>query len=67
MKHEELEQTETLWSPREAGEFLNVSPATLSRWRRRKVGPPFFQIGDVARYSPPSVRAWVRDQERRDG
>lgn len=54
---------ESLWCPREASEFLNVSQATLSRWRREKVGPPFVQVGGVYRYTPATVRAWVREQE----
>lgn len=54
---------ESLWCPRDVAEFLNVSQATLSRWRREKVGPPFLQIGGVYRYTPATVRAWVSQQE----
>lgn len=58
---------ETLWCPRDAAEFLNVSQATLSRWRREKVGPPFLQVGSVYRYNPATIRAWVSEQEARRG
>lgn len=58
---------EPLWCPREASEFLTVSQATLSRWRREKVGPPFLQVGGVYRYNPVTVRAWVREQETAHG
>ncbi|WP_366076666.1 hypothetical protein [uncultured Aeromicrobium sp.] len=46
---------------------MNVSQATLSRWRRERLGPPFLQVGGVSRYNPVSVRAWVREQENGHG
>ena len=52
---------------RDVAEFLNVSQATLSRWRREKVGPPFLQIGGISRYNPSSVRAWVNANEQAHG
>lgn len=58
---------EPLWNSREAAEFLNVSPATLSRWRSQQEGPPFVQVGAVARYNPPTVRAWVLEREVEHG
>lgn len=58
---------EALWCPRDAAEFLNVSQATLSRWRREKVGPPFLQVGGVYRYTPATVRAWVSEKEAHRG
>jgi len=58
---------EPLWCAREVAEFLNVSQATLSRWRRERIGPPFLQIGGVSRYNPASVRAWVSRRETGDG
>lgn len=62
-----ISAVEPLWCPREASEFLNVSQATLSRWRRKKVGPPFLQVGGVYRYTPATVRVWVSEQEARRG
>lgn len=56
-----------LWCAREVAEFLQVSQATLSRWRREQVGPPFLQVGTLARYSPATVQAWVREQENAHG
>ena len=58
---------ETLWCARDVAEFLNVSQATLSRWRREKVGPPFLQIGGISRYNPSSVHAWVKANEQAHG
>ncbi|KJL36412.1 helix-turn-helix domain-containing protein [Tessaracoccus sp. Y36] len=58
---------ETLWCARDVAEFLNVSQATLSRWRREKIGPPFLRVGGVSRYTPATVRAWVTEQENDHG
>ncbi len=61
------DEVEPLWNSREASDFLNVSQATLSRWRRQSEGPPFVSVGGVARYNPPTVRAWVLERERDRG
>lgn len=58
---------EPLWYPREAACYLSVSQATLSRWRREGVGPPFLQVRAVYRYAPAAVRAWVHEQANGDG
>ncbi len=55
---------EVLWCARDVAEFLNASQATLSRWRRERVGPPFLRVGGVSRYNPATVRAWVTEQEQ---
>ncbi len=60
-------QVETLWCTRDVAEFLNVSQATLSRWRREKIGPPFLRVGSISRYRPATVRAWVSEQENDHG
>nr|WP_141388126.1 helix-turn-helix domain-containing protein [Microbacterium liquefaciens] len=56
-----------MWCARDVAEFLNVSQATLSRWRREKVGPPFLRVGGISRYNPSSVRAWVKANEQAHG
>lgn len=58
-----IDEVEPLWNSREASEFLNVSQATLSRWRREQEGPPCVLVGGIARYNPPTVRAWVLECE----
>lgn len=58
---------EPLWCARQVSEYLNVSQATLSRWRREHIGPPFLQVGGVSRYNPASVLTWVRAQESAHG
>jgi transcriptional regulator with XRE-family HTH domain len=52
-----------LWTARQAAGALGVSEATLSRWRRGRVGPPFVAVGRLARYDPETVRRWVAERE----
>lgn len=58
---------EPLWCSRETAAYLRVSQATLCRWRRQRLGPPFVQVGAIARYRPWMVRVWVSKQETGDG
>lgn len=62
-----IDPVEALWFARDVAEFLNVSQATLSRWRRERVGPPFLRVGGVSRYNPATVRAWVTERENDRG
>jgi transcriptional regulator with XRE-family HTH domain len=56
-----------LWTARQVAAALGVSEATLSRWRRERVGPPFVRVGRVARYNPETVRRWVAEREGASG
>ncbi len=38
---------------------LNVSVATLRRWRIEKRGPTFVKIGSLVRYRPEDLDSWV--------
>ena len=40
-------------------ERLNRSPATLIRWRRQRVGPPYVRIEGRVVYDPAKVAAWL--------
>jgi helix-turn-helix protein len=42
---------------------LNISVATLRRWRRRKIGPKPTFIGRQVFYRRGSRRDWLRAQE----
>jgi excisionase family DNA binding protein len=44
---------------REASKRLNVSVATLRRWRLEKRGPTFAKVGSLVRYRPEDVDSWV--------
>ena len=38
---------------------LNVSIATVRRWRMRNLGPPFKKIGASVRYATDELKSWV--------
>ena len=47
----------------EVAEFLGVSPRTIERWRRLRIGPPFHKLSAPAiRYSSSALRDW-RDRQ----
>lgn len=39
--------------------YLALSVTTLYGWRGHRYGPPSYRIGNVVRYRPSEVRAWV--------
>lgn len=38
---------------------LNLSLASLRRWRLEKRGPRFIKVGSLVRYRPEDVDAWL--------
>jgi hypothetical protein len=46
---------------------LKRSPATLRRWRRLRIGPPFIRIMGRVIYSRESVEKWLQDQSVQAG
>jgi excisionase family DNA binding protein len=38
---------------------LNLSLASLRRWRLEKRGPRFIKVGSLVRYRPEDVEAWL--------
>jgi excisionase family DNA binding protein len=46
-------------SEKEAAAYLGISLSTIRRWRRRKIGPAFFQFGGVLRYSREAVEQFI--------
>jgi excisionase family DNA binding protein len=40
-------------------ERLNVSVATLRRWRLGRRGPRFIKVGSLVRYRPEDVELWL--------
>jgi hypothetical protein len=59
---------ERLWTENKVAPFINVSKATLRRWRKRGKGPPFMKLGPEpgapGRYSPADVEAWLMAARR---
>lgn len=43
-------------------QHLNVSIATVRRWRMRNTGPPFKKIGSSVRYATDKLKSWVDSQ-----
>ena len=53
---------QTLMTPDEVSELLQVPVATLAQWRHRGAGPQYRKIGRHVRYERDHVEAWVRAQ-----
>ncbi len=53
---------EKLWTIEQAAEYLLMSKQTLYGWRCRGYGPPSYRLGNLVRYRPAEVRAWVDQQ-----
>jgi excisionase family DNA binding protein len=45
----------------EVSKRLNVSVATLRRWRLEKRGPMFVKVGSLVRYRPEDLDSWVAE------
>ena len=39
-----------------AARILRVSPSTLSQWRQRDIGPPYYKIGRTIRYKVVDIK-----------
>ena len=50
---------EALLNERQLAQRLLVSIGTLRYWRSASKGPRFHKIGQLVRYSPPAVNAWL--------
>lgn len=48
-----------LLNEHEAAEYLNVSVATMRRWRLLRQGPVFRKLGACVRYRPEDIEAFV--------
>lgn len=54
--------TQRLLRPSQVSEALSVSPSTLSRWRARAEGPPWFMVGKAVFYPEKEIRQWIDDK-----
>jgi excisionase family DNA binding protein len=54
---------ETL-TPDQAGEFLQIPPETLRRWRGLGTGPKFAKVGRHVRYREAELIRWLEQRER---
>jgi Helix-turn-helix domain len=51
--------TPALMTEEEVARRLNVSVASLRRWRLLKKGPVFIKIGPLVRYRPEDLDSWL--------
>jgi excisionase family DNA binding protein len=48
-----------LMTEQEVSKRLNVSLASLRRWRLLRRGPAFVKVGSLVRYQPEDLDAWL--------
>ncbi len=51
-------------SRKEAAVILGVCYDTLRRWESQGKGPRYFQEGEVVRYQPEDLRAWMEERKK---
>ncbi|MFE5622478.1 helix-turn-helix domain-containing protein [Streptomyces virginiae] len=50
-------------TPEDLVELFDLpSVETVYQWRRKRVGPRGFRVGQHLRYDPDDVRAWVKSR-----
>jgi len=55
----EVKSLVNLMTEQEVSKRLNVSVASLRRWRLTKRGPAFLKVGSLVRYQPEDLEAWL--------
>ena len=63
-KIEEAEQSERLLTPKDAANFLRVSPSWLAKARMKGDGPPFAKLGRCVRYGEGALVQWMKSRLR---
>ena len=52
--------TDRLWSAADTSAYLGVPVSTLHQWRYLGTGPKAYRVGQLLRYGPAEVVAWVK-------
>lgn len=60
-----LDDDDYLLGSEELAAWLDVPVRTLDSWAYRGVGPAPTRVGRFRRYRKGTVRAWLREQERK--
>lgn len=63
-----IQRGRDLLNEKEAAEFLDVAPGTLSVWRstgRYKI--PFIKVGHLVRYRRTDLECWLESRTRANG
>jgi excisionase family DNA binding protein len=50
--------------PKQAADYLNLSPKTLEKWRHTGEGPSFTKFGRAVRYDIDVLNAWAAKNSR---
>ena len=53
---------QNLLTEQEVSRQLQVSLATLRRWRLERRGPKFIKVSSLVRYRPEELEAWLASQ-----
>jgi excisionase family DNA binding protein len=56
--------TDSLGTPEQVADYLQIPVKTLAEWRSRGGGPRYSKVGRHARYDWADVRAWLASQRR---
>ncbi|MEO5335169.1 MAG: helix-turn-helix domain-containing protein [Magnetococcus sp. YQC-5] len=51
-----------LMTTKEAAEYLQLSPGTLTNWRMRKFGPKYVKNGGSVRYTQSAIAEWIQSR-----
>ena len=51
------------YTTKEVSKILNITHGTLTRWRRRGLGPKYHKIFGSIRYREKDINEWVESQE----
>ena len=60
----ELNSAERLLTPKDAANFLRLSPSWLAKARMRGDGPPYVKLGRAIRYREGALVQWMRSRQR---
>jgi excisionase family DNA binding protein len=56
------EARQSLGTPEQVAEYLQLPPKTLAEWRSRGIGPRYHKVGRHARYKWAEVERWLASQ-----
>jgi hypothetical protein len=62
LKDKNLPTDETVLTPQQAAEYLNVPAQRLDYWRWNGRGPTYFRIGKSPRYTKAALNAYIGAQ-----
>ena len=51
-----------LMTEEQVSKLLQVSVASLRRWRLERLGPAFIKVGSLVRYKPEDLELWLTTQ-----